>query len=442
MSKWTYESPGIFYPCGDFKLYPTPGSGVFNLVKSPNPMDGRIGLEKIADRFEFPFKIYDLGINDFIQKVKHTWNSEIFEKSGQNLGIILNGVKGTGKTIGAKILCNEINIPVINISYPIPGMLEFIQSLEFECVVLLDEAEKTFPSGDLNSSQLLLKMIDGVMNKSRKLYILTTNTLDINDNLKGRPGRIRYIQNFRNITPKAVDEYLADNLVRKEAIESIYDLLNSLEVSTIDTLKSIVDEANVYGTVSDSSNLNLTMSSNSVEVLYYDFGNGSYSLDAKERRFNAAKEFLRRHAWRDRPVYWAFTTKFNKEFDPEWDWDNPSYEWEENEELKAYQEVMASNAAKRIIDLNLPCSEEGNNGSQSNLPVTHYMSEYLAGKFNVVSGYTRVLGSKLRVGSVTREFGEIYKEEDGWFYSRRGGGQEIRILPQYSVNNTRTAVYG
>ena len=116
-------------------------------------------------------------------------------------------------------------------------------------------------------------MIDGVMNKSRKLYILTTNTLDINDNLKGRPGRIRYIQNFRNITPKAVDEYLADNLVRKEAIESIYDLLNSLEVSTIDTLKSIVDEANVYGTVSDSSNLNLTMSSNSVEVLYYDFGN-------------------------------------------------------------------------------------------------------------------------------------------------------------------------
>ena len=70
------------------------------------------------------------------------------------------------------------------------------------------------------------------------------------------------------------------------------------------------------------------------------------------------------------------------------------------------------------------------------------MSEYLAGKFNVVSGYTRVLGSRLRVGSVTREFGEIYKEEDGWFYSRRGGGQEIRILPQYSVNNTRTAVYG
>lgn len=440
MSKWTYESPGIFYPCGDFKLYPTPGNGVFNLVKSPNPMDGRIGLEKVADKFEFPFKIYDLGINGFIQKVKHTWNSEIFEKSGQNLGIILNGVKGTGKTIGAKILCNEINIPVINISYPIEGMLEFIQSLEFECIILLDEAEKTFPSSDMGASQLLLKMIDGVMNKSRKLYVLTTNTLDINDNLKGRPGRIRYIQNFRNITPKAVEDYLADNLIRKEAIESIYSLLNSLEVSTIDTLKSIVDEANIYGTVDDNSNLNLTISSNSADVLYYCFSNnGLYSLEAKEKQFNAGRDFIREHAWKDRPYSWSYITKFNPRFDPEWDWNNPSYEWEESEEMKVYKEVMSTKAA-RSIKFAIKCNEAVDVPS-SGEEMSHYMTDYLRCKFGIETGVIRIIGSRIRVGTYTKEFGEIYKEEGGWLYSRRGD-QEFRILPQYSVNNSRPAIYG
>ena len=96
MSKWTYER-GVFYPCGDFKLYPTPGKGIFNLVKNPNPMDGRLGLERVADRFEFPYKIYNLGIENFIEKVKKTWTSPYFEKKNQNLGIIFNGLKGTGK---------------------------------------------------------------------------------------------------------------------------------------------------------------------------------------------------------------------------------------------------------------------------------------------------------------------------------------------------------
>lgn len=95
MSKWINEG-GIFYPVGDFQLYPSPGSGVFNLTKSPNPMDGRVGLVKVADKFEFPFKVYELGVGGFIDKVKSTWNSEYFEKKQQNLGIVMNGIKGTG----------------------------------------------------------------------------------------------------------------------------------------------------------------------------------------------------------------------------------------------------------------------------------------------------------------------------------------------------------
>lgn len=59
-------------------------------------------------------------------------------------------------------------------------MVSFIQQLDFECIVLIDEAEKTFKRGE--SDEVLLKLIDGVYNRSRKLYILTTNTLNVNEN--------------------------------------------------------------------------------------------------------------------------------------------------------------------------------------------------------------------------------------------------------------------
>ncbi len=63
-------------------------------------------------------------------------------------------------------------------------MLEFIQSLCFEAIILIDEAEKTFDEEE----DVLLKMIDGVYNSKRKLYILTTNELNIDENLLGRPN--------------------------------------------------------------------------------------------------------------------------------------------------------------------------------------------------------------------------------------------------------------
>ena len=54
--------------------------------------------------------------------------------------------------------------------------------------------------------------IDGVYNACRRLYILTTNQLTLNDNLLGRPGRIRYRFEFSNLLPEAIEEYLKDNL--------------------------------------------------------------------------------------------------------------------------------------------------------------------------------------------------------------------------------------
>ena len=62
-------------------------------------MTGEIFLERIADKFYFGFKLY--GIDEtFVTHVLDTYSKQA---SKHNLGVLLNGAKGTGKTVTAKI---------------------------------------------------------------------------------------------------------------------------------------------------------------------------------------------------------------------------------------------------------------------------------------------------------------------------------------------------
>ena len=267
--KWVNEG-GIYFPIsGNTVLLKSPGKGVFNVVKSQNPMDARIGLQRIGDAFEFNFKIYELGCDEMLRIIKKTWESEVFVKGEKNLGVIFNGLKGTGKTLSAKLLCNALDLPVVIVQFPYEGLINFLQSLCFECVVLIDDAEKTFKKGE--DDDVLLRLIDGVYNQTRKLYILTTNQLTLNDNLLGRPGRIRYRFEFGNLLPKAVKNYIDDNLLPEyiDQRESILEQVDLLEISTIDILKALVDEVNIHGCLPESQCLNIPTAQYAFEILEF-----------------------------------------------------------------------------------------------------------------------------------------------------------------------------
>lgn len=262
--KWINDG-GILYPIpGYATLLPCPGNGIFRIYE--NTQTKRLGLEKMNETFMFNFKIYDLDCEDVMSKVIKTWTSELYVKGNKNLGVIFNGLKGTGKTIAAKLLCNRLGLPVIVISKPVDGMLEFIQSLHFESAILIDEAEKTFD----DDQEVLLKMIDGVYNDMRKLYILTTNKLSIDENLIGRPGRIRYIKEFSNLSVKAINEVIADNLDDISLKDGILKIVDSLEISTIDILKAIIDECNIMGTVPSDTMLNIPKAKYKMQIISFD----------------------------------------------------------------------------------------------------------------------------------------------------------------------------
>ena len=68
--QWINET-GTFYPVsGDTRLLTSPGDGVFVVVESATPMMKRIGLKRIGNKFDFDFKLYELGTDPIIRLMR------------------------------------------------------------------------------------------------------------------------------------------------------------------------------------------------------------------------------------------------------------------------------------------------------------------------------------------------------------------------------------
>ena len=266
--KWIDEG-GIFFPVSSgIVIHSSIGNGVYELYKSDNPADGRLGLRKVCNKFEFNFKIYDLGFDDLIETVVKTWNSDLYIDSGKNLGVMLKDKAGAGKSIAAKIICNKINIPVIIIPSNLDGMVNFIESLDFEAVLLIDEADKIF-NKEKEGNDILLRIAEGVYNKARKLCILTVNDTSINSNMFSRPSRIRYIHSVGNLPSKTVSKFIDDNLNYPEKKGDIIKFVDLLDNTTIDVLKAIIDEVNIFGELKEQNYLNVKKSRYVFDVLRF-----------------------------------------------------------------------------------------------------------------------------------------------------------------------------
>ena len=198
-------------------------------------------LTRTADKFVFNYKVYDLQ-RGFLDHVRKTYDS-----TNGNLGVLFNGTRGTGKTVSAKVLANELNLPVIlvkSMGEHNDGLISYLSSFNFDCIFFFDEFEKQFNESDCS----ILQIMDGVYNSEfRKVFLLTTNELNVNPNLLSRPSRIRYVREFGNLSKSVVEEYLDDNLKDNSGREDLLNYIDTLTISTIDILKAIVEEVNIHG---------------------------------------------------------------------------------------------------------------------------------------------------------------------------------------------------
>lgn len=197
-------------------------------------------LNRLGDSFVFNYKLYGIN-NEFIDHFVKTYNN-----TTGNLGVLFNGIKGTGKTVTAEELCNRIGLPVIIVKSckEVNDMLKFLATqINFDCIFFFDEYEKEF-----RESSSVLSFMDGVHNSQyRKIFLLTTNELDINTNLLGRPSRIRYVRSFGNLPEEITLELLNDILIDKDAVEPVLDLIRQMQIITVDLVKALAQEVNIHG---------------------------------------------------------------------------------------------------------------------------------------------------------------------------------------------------
>lgn len=184
-----------------------------------------------------------------------------FGKFNRNLGVILSGKKGIGKSIFARMLGIEAvnrGIPVIIVEQYIPGIASYIESIEQEVMILFDEFDKTFSNIKAGESKTdpqasLLSLFDGVAS-GKKMFVVTCNDLfQLNDYLVNRPGRFHYHFRFEYPSDAEIREYLSDKLDEKywPEIDAVIEFSRRIDLN-YDCLRSIAFELSTGCTFSET----------------------------------------------------------------------------------------------------------------------------------------------------------------------------------------------
>jgi hypothetical protein len=207
-----------------------------------HPITGQFFLE-IIKNYSIEGKVYG-STNTSAQRVLNT-----FRDRPNSTGALFSGLKGSGKTMESKLLSHlareNYGIPtiVVNDAFSGDNFNKFIQAIDQEAIILLDEFEKVY---DQKSQQEMLTLLDGLY-PSKKLFVLTCNDkYRINDLMTNRPGRIFYHKKFAGLDRQFIQEYCEDVLINKENIPGVLKVSMAFKEFNFDMLKALVEEMNRY----------------------------------------------------------------------------------------------------------------------------------------------------------------------------------------------------
>lgn len=242
------------------------------------------------ENFVVPQKIY--GNHDVVDR----WIKSFEQNSEKNMGIILSGIKGSGKTITAQIFCLKSNFPIIIINEPYSGQdfIDFITNPVLgSCIIFIDEFEKIYDERNSDTSSTdLLSIMDGNF-PTRLIFLLTVNEFRINEYLVNRLNRIKYRKHYQQLEDEVIEEVISDLLVNKSPTykQSIYDFFSTVGICTFDLLVNVIKEMNLFGETATECGKHLNLRA---ETRYFDvmevYRGREYECD--EAEFSGGDEYL------------------------------------------------------------------------------------------------------------------------------------------------------
>lgn len=198
----------------------------------------------IANTISLPDKLYVTKQDrKFIDKVINTYSA-----SSNTIGVMMTGTKGTGKTVMAKEIAIESNLPIITLDNNThPRFLKqlFSKLEDVPVCVIFDEFDKL---GERYDDNMLLQVFDGVSSTGKHLVLLTcNNTEDVNEFMLDRCGRVRYYREFTEMSPSMIQEILTDRLNDKSEVSALADfIIANFKLVSFDNIASFADEVNAY----------------------------------------------------------------------------------------------------------------------------------------------------------------------------------------------------
>lgn len=225
-------------------------------------------------KLNLPNKIYELP-EDKLFKTRILNN---FNNNDKSVGIMLAGTKGTGKTMLAKVIAKESNLPIIIVDsqYPANRLVTFFKQFTTPVCIIFDEIEKNF------NTEFMLDFLDGVEKTTKKLVLMTCNELHrISEYLQDRCSRVRYVRKYSpsdNLTflpmliedkqiknAKEVEEFIKTKftLPSIDNINAFLDEVKELEDEDI-SLNDIIKYMNIN--LNDSSTPDITPNTDSISI--------------------------------------------------------------------------------------------------------------------------------------------------------------------------------
>ena len=228
-------------------------------------------LEEYADITVDEEKVYG-GQPEKAQKVIAT-----YQRYDRNLGVILSGDKGIGKSLFARLLsvhAMKQGIPVLVVERYISGIASYLAGIDQRVMLLFDEFDKTFggikpPDGTQEPQTEMLGLFDGISH-GKKLFVITCNEIrHLNDCIINRPGRFHYHFRFDYPSEGEIRSYLMDKLEQKHygeintivefsrKVDLNYDCLRAiaLEVNSGEKFNTAIQDLNILNMVQDKYDL-------------------------------------------------------------------------------------------------------------------------------------------------------------------------------------------